>query len=108
MSRVGVKAVEDYTFEELVEHLHDYHAMGAEAQAEDEEGNDTDPAVVARIRAMTREEALERLPYHYFMGTNTPRDSPEALASARIKHEEDTANGLFVVHYHPGKWRKTT
>lgn len=105
----NVKPVEEYTFDELVAHLHDYHGLNAEDQAEDEEFNGTDPAVIEHIRNMTRDEAMERLPYHYFMGTNTPRDSREALASAHITHDQqhaDNPGGYGAVHFHPGAFRE--
>jgi hypothetical protein len=76
-------------FEALVAHLHDDHHLNAEAMAEDEVVNGTDPEVVERIRHMTRDEALRRLPYHYFMSESVPRASHTALASARITHREE-------------------
>jgi hypothetical protein len=62
----GVKPVEEYSFDELITHLHDYHGLTAADQAEDEVGNGTAPEIVAQIRAMSRDEAIARLPYHYF------------------------------------------
>lgn len=100
----GVKAVEDYTFDELITHLHDYHGMNATDQAEDEEFNQTDPDVIATIRAMSRDEAIDRLPSHYFQTW----DAPDSLASARMTHEQqhaDNPGGYGIVHFHPGPWR---
>ena len=84
--------VDHLDFEALVIHLHDDHGLNAEVMARDEELNETDESVIEQIRSMTREEALERLPYHYFMDTSVSRDSAEALASARITHDDDHAN----------------
>lgn len=100
----GVKAVEEYTFDELITHLHDYHGMNAESQAEDEESNGTDPALIARIRAATRDEAIQRLPYHWFQNYGTP----DSIESARITHAQehgDYFGGPAKVHFHPGAWR---
>ena len=99
----GVKAVEDYTFDQLITHLHDYHGMTAAEQADDEVMNETDPEVVERIRAMTREEAIARLPYHYFQGW----EAPDCLASAHITHDQEHADypgGPSTIHFHPGAW----
>lgn len=102
----GVKATVEYTFDELITHLHDHHGMNAEAQAEDELSNGTDAQVIAHIRAMSRDEAIARLPYHYFQGF----DSPDSLASAHITHNHDHADnpgGGGLVHFHPGAWVAT-
>lgn len=80
-------------FEALVAHLHDAHGLDAEKMADDEVSNGTDPKIIAEIQAMTREQALDRLPYHHFMNTTVPRDSDSALASARITHQDEIANG---------------
>lgn len=76
-------------FEKMVAHLHDVHGLNAEAMAEDERGNGTDPEIIEWISNMSREQALERLPYHYFMDTRVSRDDPAALASARITHNDE-------------------
>lgn len=100
----GVKAVEDYTFDQLITHLHDYHGYTAEEQAGDEEMNDTDQDVIDGIAALTRDEAIARLPGHYFQLW----DGPDELESARVQHAEDHGNnegGGGTVHFHPGRWR---
>lgn len=99
---VRVKAVDDYSFDQLITHLHDHHGMTAEDQAEDEVANGTDAETVAQIRAMSRSEAIARLPYHYFQGTGTP----DSLEAARIKHADEHADspggtGYGVPHIHP-------
>lgn len=106
-TRVGVMAVEDYTFDQLITHLHDYHGLNAEEQADDEYSNGTDPAVIERIAAMTRDEAIARLPYHYFQGFGTP----DSIESARLQHDQDHADcdgGGGKVHFHPGSWALCT
>lgn len=99
---VGVKPVSEYTFDELITHLHDHHGYTAEAQAEDEAGNGTDPATVAEIRAMGRDDAIARLPYHYFQNYGTP----DSLESARLTHAHEHADstdggGYGLAHFHP-------
>ena len=101
--RVPVRPVEEYTFDELITHLHDYHGYTAEEQADDELMNGTDPVIVANIRAMTRSEAIARLPYHYFQSFGTP----DSLESARLTHAQDHGDnpgGGGKVHFHPGSW----
>lgn len=102
-ARVVVGPVNDYTFDELITHLHDHHGYTAEEQADDEVMNKTDPEIVANIRAMSREEAINRLPYHYFQGS----DVPDSLESARIQHScdhGDNPGGGGLVHFHPKAW----
>jgi hypothetical protein len=97
----GVKAVDEYTFDELITHLHDYHGYGAETQADDEHSNETDPEIIEAVANMTRDEAIARLPGHYFQLW----DAPDSLESARIHHAEDHGNnfgGGGKVHFHPG------
>lgn len=76
------------TFEQLVAHLHDDHMLNAEEMADDEVDNGTHPEIIASVRGMSREQALHRLPYHYFMDVTVPRDSQSALESARMTHRE--------------------
>jgi hypothetical protein len=100
-----VVAVEDYTFDQLVTHLHDYHGMTAEDQVDDERSNGTDPEIIAVLETMTRDEAIARLPYHYFQGWGTP----DSLASAIQQHADDHANnfgGGGKVHFHPGQAKR--
>lgn len=100
----GILAVEDYTFDQLVTHLHDYHGFNGESQVEDEYSNGTDSEVIAVLETMTRDEAIARLPYHYFQGWGTP----DSLESARIQHDQDHADYFggganSKRHFHPGK-----
>lgn len=101
----GVKAVEDYTFDELITHLHDYHGCGAESQTDDETCNDILSAEDLDLLAnMTRDEAIARLPGHYFQQW----DSPDSLESARMQHAQDHADyfgggATGKRHFHPGK-----
>lgn len=98
----GVKAVEDYTFDQLITHLHDYHGYGAESQTDDEASNKIlSEEALDRLSHMTRDEAIARLPGHYFQGWGTP----DSLESARIHHGEDHGNypgGGAKIHFHPG------
>lgn len=98
----GVKAVGEYTFDELITHLHDYHGYGVEDQTRDEESNgilsETD---LDRISKMTRDEAIARMPGHYFQEW----DGPDSIEAARMHHNQDHADafgGGGKVHFHPG------
>lgn len=98
----GVTAVEDYTFDQLLTHLHDYHGRTAENMVEDEESNGTEQEVIDMIRSMTREEAIARIPFHYFQVWGTA----DSLESAVLTHAQDHADyygGGGLVHFHPGK-----
>jgi hypothetical protein len=100
----GVMPVEEYTFDQLITHLHDYHGYGAETQADDEHSNETDPALVERIANMSRDDAIARLPYHFFQNFGTA----DSLESAHITHDQDHADnvgGGGKVHFHPGGWK---
>lgn len=103
----GVKAVDDYTFDELITHLHDHHGYGAESQTDDEGSNHIlDEAGLDVLANMTRDEAIARLPYHYFQN----EDTPDSLESARSMHAQDHGDNYGggaggKRHFHPGQWR---
>lgn len=101
-TRPGVKAVDDYTFDALITHLHDYHGYGAEVQTDDEASNQIlSEEDLDRLSNMTRDEAIARLPGHFFQQW----DAPDSLQSAQLHHAEDHSNafgGGGKVHFHPG------